>query len=127
MGFCFGTSLCAGGAQAASYQVVANVYVGYGGLTCTWNSHWRESGYNARIEHKERDGKVYLLRESWAAERGLVKPGDAGYYDEVTAVGEEVYCRCWVTYLYALRRLPADMLTAKGREELERASLAKAA
>lgn len=91
-----------------------------GAIALIWNSHWREKGYNYRVDHKERDGQVYLLRESWAKEKGLVKPGPAGYYDEVTAVGQEVSCRCFATYLYSVRRLPGDMVTEKGRAELAR-------
>ena len=69
---------------------------------------------------KPRDGKVYLLRGCWAQDRGLVKPGAAGYYDAVTAVAVEPFCRCQAQYLYALRDLPEDMVTQKGRDELER-------
>jgi hypothetical protein len=89
-----------------------------GAIAVIWNSHWRQANYDFRETHKERDGLVYLLRGNWAQERGLVKPGPAGYYDQVTAFGEEVFCRCWGTYLYAVRDLPPDMLTAKGRGEL---------
>lgn len=94
---------------------------GGGAIALRWRSHWRQSGYNYRRDHKERDGKIYLLRDSWAKEKGLVKPGDAGYYDEITAVGQEPYCRCFAVYIYSLGKLPDDMLTAKGREELEKA------
>jgi hypothetical protein len=48
--------------------------------------------YAARPDHVARNNKVYLLRDSWAKQRGLVKPGPAGYTDEITAPGEEVYC-----------------------------------
>jgi hypothetical protein len=92
-----------------------------GAIAVEWRSHWRQPGYAYRPDHKERDGKVYLLRDSWARESGLVKPGDAGCYEDVTAVGEEPFCRCFATYLYHLRQMPSDMLTAKGVAELERA------
>lgn len=93
-------------------------------IALIWHSHWREKNYNYREDHKERDLKVYALRGSWALQKGLMKPGPVGYYDEVTAVGQEVYCRCFAQYLYALRDLPADMLTAKGRAELQRVRVA---
>lgn len=51
---------------------------------------------------------------------GLMKKGPDGYYDEITSVGEEVYCRCAAQFLYALRDLPEAMLTIKGKDELER-------
>ena len=90
-------------------------------IALRWVSHWRQAGYNYRVDHKERDGHVYLLRTSWARTAGLIKPGEAGYYDEVTAVGEEPFCRCYATYIYNLRDLPDDMLTQKGTKALAEA------
>lgn len=86
-----------------------------GAIAGRWRSHWRQPNYNYREDHRERDQQVYLLRESWAKTQGLVKPGDAGYYDQITAVGQEVYCRCWMVWIYSLSALPAEMLTEKGR------------
>lgn len=97
---------------------------GGGAIALVWHSHWRQPGYNYREDHKERDEHVYLLRDSWARERGLVRPGPAGYYDEVTAVGEEPFCRCFATYLYHLRQLPEEMLTVKGRDTLAKVRVA---
>jgi hypothetical protein len=91
-----------------------------GAIAVVWHSHWKQVGYDYRPDHKERDGHVYLLRDSWARQRGLVKPGAAGVYEDVTAVGEEVFCRCYATYLYHLSSLPEDMLTKKGADELAR-------
>jgi hypothetical protein len=95
-----------------------------GAIAGIWHSHWREAGYQFRPEHKARDLQVYLLRDSWAHKAGLVKPGEAGYLDQITQAGEEISCRCWVQYLYALRSLPAEMLTEKGRAELARVRMA---
>jgi hypothetical protein len=92
-----------------------------GALAGRWHSHFRELGYDYREDHKQRDEKVYLIRDSWAHQQGLVKPGDAGFLDEITQAGEEVYCRCAVTYLYALRALPPEMLTKKGLAALAEA------
>jgi hypothetical protein len=92
-----------------------------GAIALTWHSHWRQAGYNYRLDHRERDGKVYVLRGNWALDRGFMKLAGRTYYDEVTAVGEEVYCRCFAVYLYSLRALPDDMVTEKGRAELARA------
>lgn len=89
-----------------------------GALAMIWHSHYRQVGYDYREDHKDRDGLVYLLRNSWALERGLVKPGKAGWYDKVTAVAEEPFCRCYAQWLYNLRDLPADMITQKGEEQL---------
>ena len=91
-----------------------------GALAVIWHSHFRQPGYDYRVDHKERDGQVYLLRSSWALKAGLIKPGPAGWYDKITAVAQEPFCRCWAQYVYNLRDLPDDMITAKGRAELER-------
>lgn len=90
-----------------------------------WHSHWREPGYDYRPDHKERDQECFLLKGSWAHERGLVKPGRFGYYgDPLTKCAEEPYCRCIMRWVYNLRDLPPDMLTAKGKKELEKARAA---
>lgn len=95
------------------------VAVDQGAIAGVWRSHWRQANYDYREPHKERDGHVYLVRDNWAKNQGLVKPGPDGYADEITQPGEEVFCRCWWQWLYSLRSLPDDMLTAKGRETLE--------
>lgn len=87
-------------------------------IAATWHSHWRQANYDYREDHKERDNLTYAIRGSWALERGLINKGD-GYIDEITRPGEEVFCRCWYTYVYSLRDLPSSMLTAKGRVALD--------
>lgn len=87
-------------------------------IAMEWHSHWRQPGYDYRMDHKERDKKIYAIRGSWAHEQGLINKGD-GFTDEMTAPSEEVYCRCYGTYLLTLRDLPASMLTAKGKKLLE--------
>lgn len=75
--------------------------------------------YDSRPDHVARDGKVYLLRDSWADKEGFVKSGRKdGYSDDITQPGEEVFCRCRYRYIYALRDLPTEMLTSKGKEAL---------
>src|SRR5208282_598858 len=90
-----------------------------GAIAMIWHSHWRQAGYNYREDHKERDGHCYAIKGNWALQRGLMKAGSDGYYDDITKVGEEVFCRCWAQYIYTLDRLPDDMLTKKGREALD--------
>jgi hypothetical protein len=87
-----------------------------------WRSHWRQPGYDYRPDHKERDKQVYAIRGSWAMEKGLMNKG-AGYLDDMTQAAEEPFCRCYVVYVQNLRDLPAEMLTAKGRDELKRFSI----
>lgn len=96
-----------------------------GAIAAVWHSHYREMGYNYRKDHKERDQKVYLVRGNWAAKRGFVKAGEAGFLEDFEQPGEAVYCRCYVTWIYSLRKLPEDMLTVKGREALEEARKAR--
>jgi len=94
------------------------VAVDNGAIAGEWHSHWKQPNYHYREEHKERADKVYLIRNNWASEKGLIKPIN-GYTDEITRPGEEVYCRCNYVYLYNLRQLPEDMLTQKGKAELQ--------
>jgi len=89
-----------------------------GAIAGRWRSFWRQPGYDYREDHKARDDKVFLIKGSWAHRAGLVKPGDAGYTDDVTKPAQEPFCRCQYVYLYNLRDLPDDMLTAKGRSAL---------
>jgi hypothetical protein len=92
-----------------------------GAIAGKWFSHWRQAGYDYREVHKERDGKIYLVRNSWARERGLVVVGDVGYTDDISQPADEIGCRCQWVWLYHLRQLPPDTLTKKGCEELKRA------
>jgi hypothetical protein len=89
-----------------------------GAIAAVWHQHYTN---NPRKAHTERDGKVFAVRGSWALESGLMKAGLAGYTDEVEQPGELVYCRCSYTFLYALRDLPDEMMTIKGRKALAEA------
>lgn len=96
------------------------VAVGGGAIAGRWFSHFRRAGYDYREDHKERDGRAYLIRGSWAQTRGLVKVGEAGYTDAITQPCEEVSCQCKYVYIFNLREVPDDMITVLGREELAR-------
>ncbi len=85
-----------------------------GAIAVRWHSPWRRPGYNFRKDHKERDERVWAIRGCWALEKGLMKAGPNGYYDEITQVGEEVFCSCTAEYIFALRKLPDEMLTKAG-------------
>ena len=89
-------------------------------LAMVWHSHWRQPGYNYRKDHKERDKQIYVIRSNWALEKGLMKLAGREYYDDVTHVGEEVFCQCYATWIYNIRDLPDDMLTSAGKEALKR-------
>jgi hypothetical protein len=95
---------------------VANIVaVDNGAIAGEWHSHWRQAGYNYRKDHKERDGKFFAVKDSWAVREGLIKKGD-GYLEDITQPGQEPFCRCFVRYVSSPRRLPDDMLTDKGRQ-----------
>jgi hypothetical protein len=89
-----------------------------GAIAGIWKSKYRQQNYDYREDHKERDGKFYLIRDSWAHRAGLVKRGKVGYYDEVDAVGQLPFCQCHMVWIYDLRSLPDDMLTKEGRRKL---------
>lgn len=88
-------------------------------IAVEWHSHWRRPGYNYRVDHKERDKEFYLIRGNWAQKNGYVKPGKAGYLDEVDQFGERPFCSCYGEYIYNLRSIPEDMLTQKGKKFME--------
>jgi hypothetical protein len=108
-------------------SISATLAMDGGAIAAKWHSHWRQANYDYREDHKERDGKVYLVRGSWAHKAGLVKRGDVGYSDEVTQPAEEVYCRCRWIYLYHLRQLPDSMITDRGRVALRAAKEVRSA
>ena len=97
-----------------------------GAIAGIWHSHWRQAGYAARPDHKARDERVYAVRDSWAIRDGLMNKG-AGYLDDMTAAGEEPFCRCFVEYITSPRRLPDTMLTRKGQKWLADGGQRKAA
>lgn len=95
-----------------------------GAIAGRWNSHFHQRGYQYREDHKERalehDG-IYVVRGSHELDQGLMKLDGHKYTDEITMPGEEVYCRCWYTWIYSLRDLPIGMVTEKGRAALAQA------
>lgn len=100
-------------------KLVANiadiVAVGNGAVAAEWHSRWREPHYDYREDHKERDRRVYAIRDNWAIRAGLMTKG-AGYTDEMTRAGEEPFCRCSMQYILSPRQLPDAMLTRKGQQ-----------
>lgn len=80
--------------------------------------HVHQRGYDGRPEHIARDGRVFLVRGSWAVEGGFVKAGADGYTDKIDQPAELPYCRCSWMHLYNLRQLPDELLTQHGKEKL---------
>jgi hypothetical protein len=96
-----------------------------GAIAAKWHSHWKQLNYDYRKDHKERDEKIYIVRNSWADKAGYLKPVN-GYTDEMTQPGQEVFCRCNYSYIYNLRDAE-NLLTDKGKIALESAKMYKAA
>lgn len=98
-----------------------------GAIAAQWFSHYRQPNYDYREDHKERDGVVYLVRGSWALEKGFIKASAGGYIDDHDQPAEKPFCRCRFKWLYSLRdinRDAPDMLTVPGRAEFERVRVA---
>jgi hypothetical protein len=86
-----------------------------GAIAGIWVSHWRRPGYQYRPEHKEFDGKIFLVRDSWAHREGLVKLAGGKYVDEVEKPAMKPFCSCNYVWVTSPRRLPEDMLTERGK------------
>lgn len=89
-----------------------------GAIAGTWRHVKRgPPSYDSRPEHVAREGHVFLIRDSWAHQKGFVKP-KYGYTDEIEAPAQLLYCSCSWEFKFALRDLPPDMLTARGKAAL---------
>ena len=100
----------------------------------SWRQHWTAG---PRESHKELNGKVFVIRDSWAYGEGLIKPiskfdwhyspkkGDVrhvnGFTDEIDEPATPVNCRCgyrWIADLRTIEQEFPEMLTQKGRDYL---------
>jgi hypothetical protein len=100
-----------------SASINATIAEGNGAIAAIWHSHWRESGYDYRPAHKARDTHIYLIKDSWAHQQGLIKKGPDGYTSDITQPAEEPFCRCFWQYIYSLQKLYAvapELFTQKG-------------
>lgn len=107
----------AGKFKAQLHNIVATET---GALAGLWRSHFRQAGYHYRPDHKARDGVIYVIRDNWAIQKGLMKAGGHQFTDQITMPAEEVFCQCRYKYLFNLRDLPDEMLTDEGRKFLKR-------
>jgi len=105
--------------ESAINSVIA---VGGGAIAAVWRSHFHQAGYDYRKEHKDREIESeklpYLVRDSWAMQKGYVKKAGSKYTDEIEQPGEFPFCRCFYRYIYSVRALPDAMVTEKGRSAL---------
>ena len=105
--------------SAAVSHVVA---MGEGAIAAIWHDRGEDDhGYDARPEHLKRSGTLFLVRDSWALNDGLIAKRGVQYTDEVEQAAELPYCACWWEYVVSPRALPDALLTAKGREWLRSA------
>ena len=106
------------------HKLIANiseiVAMDGGAIAGIWHDHGEhDSSYNARKEHLERSkpgNNLFLVRDSWAIRDGLIRRGSRPYMDEIERPGQLTYCRCYYVFLTSPRRLPDDVLTARGHE-----------
>ena len=75
---------------------------------------WAWSRYPECEIHRHIDGTVYLVRGSWAMQKGLLSDDGHAFTDEVTVPGTTGCC-CSYEYLYGLRDIPSPMITNAGR------------
>lgn len=88
-----------------------------GAIAGVWHDHGEhDKGYDARKEHLARSGRLFLVRDSWAIEQGLVRRGSRPYMDEIERPGQLPFCRCFYRWITSPRRLPDEVLTSRGQE-----------
>jgi len=101
------------------HRLIANVSAVIAEQTGAIGFFWRhvhQLNYDGRPEHEERDKKFYVIRDSWAMQRGLMKRGPNPYSDEIDMPAQKIFCRCWAEYADSLKDVPDENLTEKGRE-----------
>ena len=102
------------------------IAVDAGALVGHWRSHYAQRNYNFRPEHKhfDVDDKYFVVPDNWALRAGLMKLDGHRYITDIERPGEKPFCRCFYQWHYGLGRLPASMLTERGREELAKMRMA---
>ena len=76
-------------------------------------------------DHWEREGKLYLIKDSWAISRKMLKKVPGVEYDTDLSDGKPgipIGCRCWAEYIYAIEMIPEkyrDCITEKGMEYMK--------
>lgn len=100
-----------------SQNVAKVVSIHAGAIAGIWHDRGQyDKSYDYRPDHLERSGKLFLVRDSWALEQGLIAKRGLQYMDEITEPAQEVYCSCWYEFVTSPKALPETMLTSKGRE-----------
>lgn len=76
-------------------------------------------------DHWDREGKLYLIKDSWAISRKMLKKVKGIEYDTDLNDGKPgipIGCRCYAEYIYAIELIPEkyrDCITEKGMEYMK--------
>ncbi len=70
--------------------------------------------------HRNRDGRYFLVDDSWAAQQGLVNLCEGNKLSAIDLPGKEIGCMCRVTWITNINELPSELLTDVGRGYLRR-------
>ena len=107
-----------------SAAVAHTVAKGAGAVAGIWYDRGQfDKSYQARPEHLARSGKLFLVRDSWALDEGLIAKRKVAYYDDLPDQAAVLpFCSCYMTWITSLQELPETLLTAKGREWIRSAA-----
>ena len=87
-----------------------------GAIAGEWHDRGEhDKNYDARKEHLARSGKIFVIRDSWAHQEGLIR-APLGVLDEIEMVGQLPYCACFYRYILTPHRLPDAYLTKPGQD-----------
>lgn len=88
--------------------------------------YWRgKMDERERPLHKKRNGKLYLLTDTWATKQGLIKASKDAPRAEFAESKDDgmpgipIFCRCHAEYVFDLDELPESALTEKGRAKID--------
>lgn len=97
---------------------IAGIWHNMQDIKVTGNPRGSNKPTKAHGNHWIRENKLYIFKDSWANQQGLVK-GD--YYEDLEdgGVAVAIGCRCYLESIYDLRDMPLENLTKKGIEYLE--------
>lgn len=90
-------------------------------IAAVWHFSSLDDQCDFRMEHDHRalSGTIYLVRDSWAMEKGYLDKDSAPYIEDVVRPKQDIGCMCSLTWLYNLRDLPDRLLTDYGHKVLE--------
>lgn len=93
-----------------------------GPIAAVWRYSWldEQGEYRKNYDHKILNGKIYAVRDNWAMKEGLMISSEKEFVGDIVRPAQEVGCMCNLQWIYNLRQLPNEMMTQKGRSELER-------